>query len=151
MGLKCSIIGYQQRKMPTVLLWAGLKPESFQPGNLSDRLPDNDPAAGDALQGGGNMYLPEIFKKFMERHSEIADAYRKVGNLCTEAGPIDLKTQHLIQLGVSIGMASKGGVRSHVVACAGFGRHQRGNNSDRAHVDDDSRLPLNDRGLRLDR
>jgi alkylhydroperoxidase/carboxymuconolactone decarboxylase family protein YurZ len=59
------------------------------------------------------MYLPEIFKKFMERHSEIADAYRKVGDLCTEAGPIDLKTQHLIQLGVSIGMASKGGVRSH--------------------------------------
>ena len=59
------------------------------------------------------MYLPEIFKKFMERHSEIADAYRKVGDLCTEAGPIDSKTQHLIQLGISIGMASKGGVRSH--------------------------------------
>jgi 4-carboxymuconolactone decarboxylase len=59
------------------------------------------------------MYLPEIFKKFMEKHSAIADAYRKVGDLCTEAGPIDLKTQHLIQLGVAIGMASKGGVRSH--------------------------------------
>jgi 4-carboxymuconolactone decarboxylase len=59
------------------------------------------------------MYLPEIFKKFMDRHGEIADAYRKVGDLCTAAGPIDLKTQHLIQLGISIGMASKGGVRSH--------------------------------------
>jgi 4-carboxymuconolactone decarboxylase len=59
------------------------------------------------------MYLPEIFKKFMEKHSEIADAYRKVGDLCTKAGPIDLKTQHLIQLGIAIGMASKGGVRSH--------------------------------------
>ncbi len=59
------------------------------------------------------MYLPEIFKKFMDRHGEIADAYRKVGDLCTAAGPIDLKAQHLIQLGISIGMASKGGVRSH--------------------------------------
>jgi alkylhydroperoxidase/carboxymuconolactone decarboxylase family protein YurZ len=59
------------------------------------------------------MYLPGIFKKFMERHSEIAEAYRKVGDLCTEAGPIDVKTQHLIQLGISVGMASKGGVRSH--------------------------------------
>ena len=59
------------------------------------------------------MYLPEIFKKFVDRHGEIADAYRKVGDLCTAAGPIDVKTQHLIQLGISIGMASKGGVRSH--------------------------------------
>jgi 4-carboxymuconolactone decarboxylase len=67
------------------------------------------------------MYLPEIFKKFMEKHSEIADAYRKVGDLCTEAGPIDLKTQHLIQLGISIGTASKGGVRSHARRALDFG------------------------------
>jgi AhpD family alkylhydroperoxidase len=60
------------------------------------------------------MYLPEIFKTFMEQHSEIADAYRKVGDLCAQAGPVDRKTQHLIQLGVSIGAASKGAVRSHV-------------------------------------
>ena len=33
------------------------------------------------------MYLPEIFKKFMERHSEIADAYRKVGDLARKQGP----------------------------------------------------------------
>src|SRR5208283_4962350 len=47
MGLKCSIIGYRQRKMSTILLWAGLKPpraDSFQPGDLNDRLPDDDPA-----------------------------------------------------------------------------------------------------------
>ncbi len=97
------------------------------------------------------MYLPEIFKKFMERHSEIADAYRKVGDLCTEAGPIDLKTQHLIQLGRLYWNGFQGRSAVPRVACAGFGRHQRGNNSDRAHVDDDSRLPRNDCGLRLDR
>ncbi len=59
------------------------------------------------------MYLPEIFKTFLEKHQDIADAYRKVGDLCSQAGPIDLKTQHLIQLGVSIGANSKGAVRSH--------------------------------------
>lgn len=59
------------------------------------------------------MYLPDIFKAFIENHGAIADAYRQVGDLCAEAGPIDAKTQHLIQMGVSIGAESKGGVRSH--------------------------------------
>jgi len=59
------------------------------------------------------MYLPDIFKEFLDKHVEIADAYRKVGDLTAEAGPIDSKTQHLIQLGISIGNGSKGGVRSH--------------------------------------
>lgn len=59
------------------------------------------------------MYLPEIFKGFVEKHGNIADAYREVGDLCAQAGPIDAKTQHLIQMGVSIGQGSKGGVRSH--------------------------------------
>lgn len=60
------------------------------------------------------MYLPEIFKEFLDKHEKIAEAYRKVGDLTAQAGPIDSKTQHLIQLGVSIGNCSKGGVRSHV-------------------------------------
>lgn len=59
------------------------------------------------------MYLPDIFKKFMEEHGEIAEAHQRVGTLCAQAGPIDRKTQHLIQLGISIGTGSKGGVRSH--------------------------------------
>jgi 4-carboxymuconolactone decarboxylase len=60
------------------------------------------------------MYLPGIFKTFMEKHQDLAVAQQRVGQLCSEAGPIDRKDQHLIQLGVSIGMGSKGGVRSHV-------------------------------------
>lgn len=27
------------------------------------------------------MYLPEIFKTFLERHSDISDAFRTVGDL----------------------------------------------------------------------
>lgn len=59
------------------------------------------------------MYLPDIFKAFQENHPEILDAFQKVGDLCSQAGPIDAKTRHLIQLGVAVGAASKGSVRSH--------------------------------------
>lgn len=60
------------------------------------------------------MYLPDIFKQFMEDYPEIADAHRKVGDLCSGAGPLDEKTRHLVQLAVSVGVESKGGVKSHV-------------------------------------
>ncbi|MDQ7782965.1 MAG: carboxymuconolactone decarboxylase family protein [Desulfomonilaceae bacterium] len=59
------------------------------------------------------MYLPEIFKNFLDKYPDVANAHFKVGELCAQAGPIDQKGQHLIQLGVSIGLGSKGGVRSH--------------------------------------
>jgi 4-carboxymuconolactone decarboxylase len=59
------------------------------------------------------MYLPDIFKKFVESNREISEALLKVGELCSQAGPIDKVTQHLIQLGIAIGVNSQGGVRSH--------------------------------------
>lgn len=59
------------------------------------------------------MYLPEIFKKFVKEHEELSEAFKKVGDLCAQSGPIDAKTQHLVQLGVSVGVGSQGGVRSH--------------------------------------
>lgn len=59
------------------------------------------------------MYLPDIFKVFLNNHTEIAEAYKRVGDLCVKSGPIEPKAQHLIQLGIAIGLGSKGGVRSH--------------------------------------
>jgi 4-carboxymuconolactone decarboxylase len=59
------------------------------------------------------MYLPDVFTAFIEQHPEIAEALRNVGSLCSNSGPLDQKTQHLIQLGIAVGIASKGGVRSH--------------------------------------
>ena len=59
------------------------------------------------------MYLPEIFKTFLDKHPDLAEAYRTVGDLASNCGPIDKKTQHLIQLGTAIGLCSKGAVRSH--------------------------------------
>lgn len=59
------------------------------------------------------MYLPEIFQQFTRDHKEIADTLERVGELCANAGPIDGKNRHLIQLAVAIGAESKGAVRSH--------------------------------------
>lgn len=59
------------------------------------------------------MYLPEIFKQFVERHADVADKFKEVGDLCSKAGTLDFRTQQLIQLGISIGAGSRGGVRSH--------------------------------------
>jgi len=59
------------------------------------------------------MYLPDIFKKFVERNREISEALLEVGELCSQAGPIDKLTQHLIQMAIAIGANSQGGVRSH--------------------------------------
>jgi alkylhydroperoxidase/carboxymuconolactone decarboxylase family protein YurZ len=59
------------------------------------------------------MYLPEIFKQFLEDHGDVADKFREVGELCSKCGELDFKTQQLIQLGIAIGAGSKGGIRSH--------------------------------------
>ena len=59
------------------------------------------------------MYLPDIFKTFVERHREISEALLKVGDLCSQAGPIDQINQHLIRMGIAVGAQSQGAVRSH--------------------------------------
>jgi len=59
------------------------------------------------------MYLPDIFKTFVERHREISETLLKVGELCSQAGPIDQVNQHLIRMGIAVGAQSQGGVRSH--------------------------------------
>jgi 4-carboxymuconolactone decarboxylase len=70
-------------------------------------------ASGARKKGEIKMYLPDIFKRFMEQYPEIADAYRRVGDLSSQSGPLEQRAQHLIQLGISIGTGSRGGVRSH--------------------------------------
>jgi 4-carboxymuconolactone decarboxylase len=59
------------------------------------------------------MYLPRIFKTFMDRHRELTEAQLKAGELASQAGPLDRKAQHLVQLGIAVGLESQGGVRSH--------------------------------------
>lgn len=58
------------------------------------------------------MYLPDLFKNFSEKHPEIVKGHEELSRLCSEAGPLDMKTQHLVKLGIAIGIGSRGGVMS---------------------------------------
>jgi 4-carboxymuconolactone decarboxylase len=52
-------------------------------------------------------WLVSKFGKVLESHQELGKAIR-------EAGPIDHKTAHLIQLAAAAAVRSEGGVHSHV-------------------------------------
>ena len=59
------------------------------------------------------MYLPEKYKRFLTSYPEIFEAFKDMGTLVRESGPLDEKTQNLVKLGIAVGCNSKGGVRSH--------------------------------------
>ncbi|MCL5124174.1 MAG: carboxymuconolactone decarboxylase family protein [Deltaproteobacteria bacterium] len=59
------------------------------------------------------MDLPEIFTKFVEDHGDIADKFKEISDLCSKVGKLGSQSQHLVQLGVSIGAGSVGAVKSH--------------------------------------
>lgn len=58
-------------------------------------------------------YLPEPFKRFIERYPEINRLYEQLALACHNAGPLDEKTRRLVKLGVSIGQLSEGATKSH--------------------------------------
>ena len=59
------------------------------------------------------MYLPKKYKNFAEDYPEIFNAYKEMGTLARESGPLDEKTQNLVKLGIAVGSNSRGGVMSH--------------------------------------
>ena len=59
------------------------------------------------------MYLPEKYKNFSSSYPKIFKAYKEMGTLVRESGPLDEKTQNLVKLGIAVGSNSKGGVKSH--------------------------------------
>lgn len=59
------------------------------------------------------MYIPEKYKNFAALHPQILKAYKELGTLVRESGPLDEKTQNLVKLGIAVGCNSKGGVKSH--------------------------------------
>jgi len=57
------------------------------------------------------QYLPEIYSRFRERFPELSenlDALAETAN----AGPLDERTSRLVKLGIAIGGAAEGAVRS---------------------------------------
>lgn len=59
-------------------------------------------------------YLPEVYKDFRSKFPEIANKYDDLAISCHGWGSLDKKTRRLIKLGITIGLNSDGGVRSHV-------------------------------------
>ena len=58
------------------------------------------------------MYLPKIYEKFSDKFPGVLKEFKKLGQACREAGPLDQKSQDLIKLGIAIGANSRGGVMS---------------------------------------
>jgi AhpD family alkylhydroperoxidase len=68
-----------------------------------------------AGQKGMNMEkLPKTFLKIQERFGQVMKSLDDLGRTTDEAGPIDVKTAHLIQLAASTALRSEGAVHSHV-------------------------------------
>ena len=59
------------------------------------------------------MYLPEKYKNFASDYPEIFKAYKEMGTLVRESGPLDEKSQNMVKLGIAVGANSRGGVMSH--------------------------------------
>ncbi len=64
--------------------------------------------------GETERYYPRLYVDLRADHPGIATAYEALGQACREAGPLSDRDQHLVKLGIAIGLSSEGGVRSHV-------------------------------------
>ena len=58
-------------------------------------------------------YLPDAYKTFRERHSDVAGGLDALAASVDDAGPLDERTRRLIKLGIAIGRSSEGAVRSN--------------------------------------
>lgn len=60
-----------------------------------------------------NTQLPHHYKSIKQRYPNVSAALENLGTAVREAGPIDHKTGHLIQLAGAAGIRSEGSVHSH--------------------------------------
>lgn len=57
--------------------------------------------------------LPKHFMKMQKRYGNVLDALGELGKATSGAGPIEHKTEHLIQLAAAASMRAEGAVHSH--------------------------------------
>jgi alkylhydroperoxidase/carboxymuconolactone decarboxylase family protein YurZ len=57
--------------------------------------------------------LPSVVDEFAKKHPSIWDAYNRLNEVSSEAGPLDAKTQRLLKLAIAIGAGHPGAVHSH--------------------------------------
>lgn len=58
--------------------------------------------------------LPPIYQHLKAQHPDYLTAVERLGTAAREAGPLDEKTSHLIQLAAAAAIRSEGAVHSHV-------------------------------------
>lgn len=58
-------------------------------------------------------HLPEQYTSIRQRFAKYFAALEEFGRAAREAGPLDAKTAHLIQLGAAAAIRSEGAVHSH--------------------------------------
>jgi AhpD family alkylhydroperoxidase len=56
---------------------------------------------------------PKNYVMIQKRFSRLMKAHEEAGKLAKEAGPLDAKTAHLVQLAACVAQHSEGGVHSH--------------------------------------
>lgn len=57
--------------------------------------------------------LPAVLEEFASRHPQVWDAYNRLGEATSAAGPLDEKSQRLVKLAIAIGSQRQGAVHSH--------------------------------------
>ena len=59
-------------------------------------------------------YLPQVYRDLRADAPGVADAYDALAQACRQAGALNSREQRLVKLGLAVGLASEGAVRSHV-------------------------------------
>ena len=57
--------------------------------------------------------LPPIVQKLRQEHSQVWDAYNRLGEALGKAGPLDAKTERLVKLAIAVGAGLQGAVGAH--------------------------------------
>lgn len=58
-------------------------------------------------------YLPSVYVRFREQYPGVTTALDGLGEAIDGAGPLDARTVRLVKLGLAVGSASQGDVRSN--------------------------------------
>ena len=69
------------------------------------------------------MHLPKVYQYFSDNFPDIIKSYNQLGKTCRESGPLDPKTQNLVNLGIAIGASSRGGHHVPYPQSPGSRRH----------------------------
>jgi 4-carboxymuconolactone decarboxylase len=60
-----------------------------------------------------NVELPRVADQLAHQHPELWEAFQRLGEQASRAGPLDLRTRRLVHLALAIASGSEGATHSH--------------------------------------